>query len=269
MKLFLVSILGILFSIFSVHANKEFHFEPKVYHIYNQQNDRVEHQTRYTPIYEGYEFHNGPERIARMNPKDIQGKSILDMGCNNGDLLFAAKKAGAGSVVGVDFVASLIQDARKTAKDLGIEDSQFIVGDMENKSLYLNLEPRDTVFFMRILDTSNFENRTAVIAGVARLAKEVMYYEGHRSEKSHVPRLYQLLTWTDFSRYEYLGKSKDGRPMIRCSRETMTPDQMPKNAITSDDPDHLQYEASEIYVLQTSPFNPVFSEKCRVIQYVK
>lgn len=238
-------------------------------HVYNPKTNHVEHQTIPNPVYEGYEYHNGSERIARMNPKDIKGKSILDMGCNNGDLLFAAKQAGAKSIVGVDFVESLIQEAQQTSKKLGITESQFIVGDMEVKGTYLTLEPADTVFFMRILGTSHFFNKSAIITNVARLARKAMYYEGHRSETTHVPKLYELLTLTDFTRFEYLGKSKDGRPMIRCSRELITPELVPENAVTSDDPDHVQRQALEIYVYQTSPFNPVFSEKCRLIQYVK
>jgi len=264
-QFFLGSLLFTLVSL--VHLQSS--FTTKVLHVYNPINNRVEHKALPTPKYENYQFHNGLERVKRFYPQDIKGKTILDMGCNNGDLLFALKRKGAGPIRGVDLVESLIQEASATAAKLHIKDSQFMVGDMETKGLYLNLEPADTVFFMRILDTSQFENRTAVITNVARLAKEVLYYEGHCFETSHVPRLYQLMTWTDFTRFEYLGKSKDGRPLIRCSREIITSDQVPDHAVTSDDPDHLQQAASEIYVYKTSPFNPVFSEKCKLIQYVK
>ena len=42
------------------------------------------------------------KRTTMWNPSDFKGKTVLDLGCNNGMLAIEAKKCGASRVVGVD-----------------------------------------------------------------------------------------------------------------------------------------------------------------------
>lgn len=50
-------------------------------------------------------------------PADMTGKSLLDIGCNEGYFCFQAKKRGASRVLGVDMNPQLIEKARKRTPD--------------------------------------------------------------------------------------------------------------------------------------------------------
>jgi ubiquinone/menaquinone biosynthesis C-methylase UbiE len=217
--------------------------------------------------YEQNNRKNNDERAARFLSKDIIGCSLLDFGCNEGGVLLACRRLGASTITGVDYNAWCIEQAKKKVKQNAIPDAHFLVGDMENKGLYQRLPTADTVFLLAILDTSQFAHKQAIIADVCRHAGNTLYYEGHQTKDSHVKRMYELLIYTDFTRFEYLGHY-DGRMLIRCSRELITSKEIPKGAITSDSPETNLQSAREIYVYTDSPTNPTFGANCHLIQYV-
>lgn len=51
----------------------------------------------------------------------IAGKRVLDFGCGSGHQTVALAKAGAASVTGVDIIPGLIADARRLAREQGVE----------------------------------------------------------------------------------------------------------------------------------------------------
>lgn len=207
-------------------------------------------------------------RAARFHPEDIVGKSLMDFGCNQGNVLLACRQLGAGAITGIDINAWCIEQVNKLVTEQNIQDAKFIAGDMENIALLTNLPQVDTVFLLAILDTSIFVNKTAIIANVSRFAKQTFYYEGHEGPLSHVARMFELYITTGFTRFEYLG-TFEHRPLIRCSREMIDSSQLPPEAITTDHPDSELLNASEIYVFTDSPRNPAFGVKCKLIQFVK
>ena len=207
-------------------------------------------------------------RVSQFHRKDIVGKSILDCGCNEGGVLFECRNIGAKTITGFDLNPWCISQANELVSTQKIKDAHFYVGDMENQAFLSTLPMSDTVLLLAVLDTSNFVNKTAVISNLSRFAKNTLYYEGHLYRVSHVPRMYELLIATDFTRFEYLGIFA-GRILIRCSRELMEKYQLPPNAITSDASDAELLSASEIYLFTNSPKNPPFSNKCKLIQFVK
>lgn len=232
-------------------------------------NTVVENVAYGSPIwsYEVNNRSNSDERAARFRQDDLINCSLMDFGCNEGGVLFACRKLGASVLIGIDLNAWCIEQAQKKAAQAGLSDAYFFVGDLENKALYHNLPLVDTVFLLAILDTSNFVNKPAILSRIANHTKKALYYEGHVSPESHVKRLYELLLYTNFTRFEYLGRF-DGRILIRCSRELLTLKDLPAGAITSDHPDHLLQQANEIYVFTDSNRNPPFGVNCRLIQYV-
>jgi len=217
--------------------------------------------------YEFYKRNNSQERVMRFKQEDIIDCDLMDFGCNEGGILFACKALGAKKMIGIDYNSWCIQQAQMKAWAHGVKNAEFVVGDMENKALYLNLPVVDTVFLLAILDTSNFSNKQAILSNIARHAKKALYYEGHMTPESHVRRFFELLSSTDFTRFEYLGRF-DGRHLIRCGREKVKLKDLPSSAITSNDAISQQLEAQEIYVLSNSSYNPCFSAHCRLIQYV-
>lgn len=210
----------------------------------------------------------GPtERAAYFFKEDIFGKSILDFGCDDGGVLLSCLELGAEKVTGVDYNPQAIDIAKKTARARSLQDAFFFCADIENKAFLTTLEKADTVLLLSVLGTSEFSSQQSVIAAACRFAKHVMYLEGHYSPESRVRPLFELLMFTDFTKFEYLGRN-DLRILLRCSRELLSKERVPHLAITSDDPLERQYEADEIYIHSHSKKFPVFSRRCRLIQYV-
>jgi hypothetical protein len=218
-----------------------------------------------------YAKHNREDSLARalrFHSKDIVGKSLMDFGCNEGDMLFACQSLGARQLIGIDNNEWCINQAKARVIREHATHANFFVNDMENKAFLSTLPKVDTVFLLAILDTSSFANKTAVIAIVSRFAKQALYYEGHQTPTSHVQRMQEFFVATDFTRFEYLGRF-DSRLLMRFGREKMKARDVPSNAITSDHPDHIIQQAEEIYWFSDSQRNPPFSAHCRLIQIVQ
>ncbi|PVX29325.1 TIGR04290 family methyltransferase [Sphingomonas pokkalii] len=71
--------------------------------------------------YPGFKF----ARFADALPADLQGRSVLDIGCNAGFYAFEMKRRGAGEVLGIDSDARYLAQARFAAEALGFEDVRF------------------------------------------------------------------------------------------------------------------------------------------------
>jgi tRNA (mo5U34)-methyltransferase len=60
-------------------------------------------------------------RFAHTIPADLEGKSVLDIGCNAGFYSIEMKRRGAGRVLGLDTEPMYLAQARFAAEVLGIE----------------------------------------------------------------------------------------------------------------------------------------------------
>jgi tRNA (mo5U34)-methyltransferase len=70
------------------------------------------------------------KHISKALPDDLDGRSVLDIGCNGGFYSIALKQRGAGRVLGVDVVDQYLDQARFAAETLGL-DIEF-----EKRSVY-------------------------------------------------------------------------------------------------------------------------------------
>lgn len=274
MKTFLGLFLGVfLFLNISCHAVQTL---DKVIYYYDADTDtarnKIVQNHAYSTEHHSYEINhhrtNNDERAARFFYNDIYRKTIMDFGCCEGGVLLACRRLGAKKIIGVDANHWGIEKAIAKAKEDKIKNAQFFVGDVENKAVLSSLPQVDTVLFLAVLYTSKFSDRAAVISNVARFAKTALYYEGHCTPESHVSPMFDFVKYTDFTRFEYLGRF-DGRILFRCGRETMKANQVPYGAVTSDDSDEDLLQAEEIYIYSDSTRNPAFSENCRLIQFVQ
>jgi tRNA (mo5U34)-methyltransferase len=88
------------------------------------------------------------QRFAHAIPKDLNGKTVLDIGCNGGFYSIEMKKRGADRVVGIDSDDKYLAQARFSAEVMGMEIEFY------NMSVYdvgsLN-EKFDVVIFMGVL----------------------------------------------------------------------------------------------------------------------
>lgn len=66
-----------------------------------------------------------------------EGDQVVDLGCGSGvDVLLAAREVGeTGSVVGVDFLADMVQRGRRFAKLAGLANATFLHGEIEDLPL--------------------------------------------------------------------------------------------------------------------------------------
>jgi tRNA (mo5U34)-methyltransferase len=87
-------------------------------------------------------------RTASLEP-DLRGKSVLDVGCNNGGVCFEAERRGATDVVGVDIFPAEFWGFDKLREFLG-SSSRFVQGSVYGLTDVLT-EPRDVVFCFGVL----------------------------------------------------------------------------------------------------------------------
>lgn len=71
-----------------------------------------------------------PVRHAALS----KGETVVDLGCGAGmDVLLASDEVGAaGSVIGVDFLDSMVQRARRIAADSGYENVEFVRAEIDD-----------------------------------------------------------------------------------------------------------------------------------------
>ena len=74
-----------------------------------------------------------PGAIANLK----EGETVLDLGCGAGfDAFLAARKVGrSGKVIGVDMTEAMIKKAKENAQNNGLENVEFILGEIEDLPL--------------------------------------------------------------------------------------------------------------------------------------
>jgi tRNA (mo5U34)-methyltransferase len=88
-------------------------------------------------------------RFATHLPKDLSGKSVLDIGCNAGFYSIEMKRRGAGRVLGIDSDERYLAQARFATERLGFDDIEFAKLDVFNVGALG--EKFDVVIFMGVL----------------------------------------------------------------------------------------------------------------------
>src|SRR3982751_4845854 len=88
-------------------------------------------------------------RFAGHLPKDLSGKSVLDIGCNAGFYSIEMKRRGADRVVGIDSDERYLAQARLATEVLGFNDIEFAQVDVYDVAALG--ERFDFVIFMGVL----------------------------------------------------------------------------------------------------------------------
>lgn len=73
-------------------------------------------------------------RRATVRATVREGDRVLDACCGTGDLAIAARKAGAGEVVGIDFSAPMLERARRKAPELEWQQADVLKLPFEDAS---------------------------------------------------------------------------------------------------------------------------------------
>ena len=88
-------------------------------------------------------------RFADRLPRDLRGKSVLDIGCNAGFYSVEMKRRGAGRVLGIDSDERYLAQARLASEVLGFDDIEFANLDVYDVAALG--ERFDLVIFMGVL----------------------------------------------------------------------------------------------------------------------
>ena len=98
-----------------------------------------------------------------------EGETVVDLGCGGGiDVFLAAKKVGkTGKAIGVDMTADMLKKARVNAKEIGLDNVEFKLGEIENIPLDGNLA--DCVISNCVINLS--EDKQKVFNEACRILK--------------------------------------------------------------------------------------------------
>jgi tRNA (mo5U34)-methyltransferase len=88
-------------------------------------------------------------RFAPHLPADLEGKTVLDIGCNAGFYSIEMKRRGAGRVLGIDNDDRYLAQARLASETLGYDDIEFAQLDVYDVAAIG--EKFDLVIFMGVL----------------------------------------------------------------------------------------------------------------------
>ena len=88
-------------------------------------------------------------RFAPQLPRDLSGRSVLDIGCNAGFYSIEMKRRGAGRVLGIDSDERYLAQARLASETLGFDDIEFAQADVYDVGAIG--EKFDLVIFMGVL----------------------------------------------------------------------------------------------------------------------
>tara|TARA_B100000902_G_C27267201_1_gene894244 strand:+ start:529 stop:1563 length:1035 start_codon:yes stop_codon:yes gene_type:complete len=158
---------------------------------------------------------------------DFKDKTVLDIGCNTGQMCQYALSLGAKDILGIDFDKNVIQKANILNKS---DKIKFISDDIDNYFMYTQLEKKDTILLLSVIGTLELENRYGILAKLASKTNNVLYLEGHISS-IYEELLDMILKYTDFTNIEFKGMQydnqsflykKQGRPFFRCSRDVLS-----------------------------------------------
>ena len=162
-----------------------------------------------------------------FRPADFKNKTVLDVGCNTGQMCRFASELGASRVIGVDYDKTAIAYAKQTD-----HKTFYLCDDLDNYFCYANLPKFDTVLFLSVVGTKELQNPMGILANVASHAK-VMYLEGHHSSE-YADLLKNIVCYTNFAKIQFLGRTFDNaeyarqnrhRHMFRCADESLSGDE--------------------------------------------
>jgi len=111
-----------------------------------------------------------------IGPKDLTGKSVIDLGCNVGGMVFEALNRGSVSAIGVDHNPKFIGIAKEVAGFKNIERHvNFIEHDLDT----FNTDAQFDVSFCLAVDLW-VKNANRLYNLLGRITKETLYLESHR-----------------------------------------------------------------------------------------
>lgn len=149
-------------------------------------------------------------------PGDLQGKRVIDFGCNLGESCYLAAELCAREVRGIEGSRNITTAAIR----LNAVFAAPCFFQQHDLSQDLQVDKHDTVFCFSIMN--HVKDKQAFVRTIDRALGSVLYFEGHAGTSQADYGF--LLNEQRFSQIELLGYTQDGihtssssRPLWRCA----------------------------------------------------
>jgi len=138
-----------------------------------------------------YEGQRKPAERLQDIPYDFTNKSVLDIGCNQGGMLFELKDKISNGV-GVDYDYRLINCANKIKSYQNLHHLNFFVHDvdkdpLENLNYYNNKEKYDIVFLLAVCNW--IKNWKELVAWVYKNSNACLFETNKNNQQEHINEL--------------------------------------------------------------------------------
>lgn len=140
-----------------------------------------------------------------LSPLEFRGKSVLDLGCNNGAMLFQISNYGPSRQLGIEYDPEKVDLARRIASFAGIRDIEFRVGDLDALEARDIGETFDVVLSLAI--EAHVQRPERLYQLLAQVTRGVLLFEANASTKPK--SVIAALTKGGFSDIRHLGTCDD------------------------------------------------------------
>ncbi len=160
-------------------------------------------------------------RAFGVRRETVFGKTVLDLGCNIGGMLFEIKKYEPGTCVGVEYDADKVSLATQIAAYNGLENVTFMKANVDSLDTGFQNGPFDVVFCQDL--EAHVKKREHLFRRLSQATRGILYFEGNSNCDLSMVEL--ALKREGFVKVERLGFGKDdcipgndSRPML-CARK--------------------------------------------------
>jgi 2-polyprenyl-3-methyl-5-hydroxy-6-metoxy-1,4-benzoquinol methylase len=107
----------------------------------------------------------------------LAGKSVLDLGCNIGGMLFAIQQYRPGRCLGIEYDLEKVRMAQDIAAYNGLANVKFVQADIDTMSVEQAEGPFDVVFCLAV--EAHVKNRRKLYETLSKATKTILYFEGN------------------------------------------------------------------------------------------
>jgi 2-polyprenyl-3-methyl-5-hydroxy-6-metoxy-1,4-benzoquinol methylase len=140
-----------------------------------------------------------------LRPEDVTGKRVLDLGCNNGAMLFQLSNYGPASGLGIEYDPEKVDLARRIATFASVKGLEFRVGDLDRLEAENMGGPFDLVLCLAI--EAHVRKPKHLYQLLAAVTRGKLLFEANGSTPPE--RVLSELTKTGFREVRHLGTCDD------------------------------------------------------------
>jgi SAM-dependent methyltransferase len=168
----------------------------------------------------GYTGERSTKRFDLIDWSMFAGKTVLDFGCNIGQMCIKARQAGAARVIGFDGMSDTVRVAKQIRDMLGFRALEYYRVDFNNPQFDTRINARvrgkaDYSFFLSVYRTKELRQRDRLFQYIIKKTRTGIFFEGHANTKIDTIEYYDWLFETYCLAYQFLGYTeKRCRPLF-------------------------------------------------------